>query len=67
MNCVEIIRKYLKDNGFDGLYNDDGCCCGTENLVPCSEDFSYCLPGYLIIMTGGLYDQIGPDKPKEAT
>jgi hypothetical protein len=47
MNCLEIIKKHLKDNGFDGLCNPDaGCGCHTDDLICCSEDFSDCNPGY---------------------
>lgn len=43
----EIIKKYLKDNGFDGLCNPDmECGCKLEDFRPCGEDFGECEPAY---------------------
>ncbi len=43
----EIITQYLKDNGYDGLYNGEGPCgCLAEDLFPCGEMFDECSPGY---------------------
>jgi hypothetical protein len=49
MNCLEIIKRFLKNNGFDGLVNDGECGCELSDLVPCDDDFSLCLPGYKVI------------------
>jgi hypothetical protein len=47
MNTKEIIRKYLQDNGFDGLWNqDDECGCEITDLCPCGNSFEFCEPGY---------------------
>jgi hypothetical protein len=35
MTVKEIVIKYLKDNGYDGLYSDD-CGCMIDDLIPCS-------------------------------
>ncbi len=45
MNVYEIIKKYLLDNNFDGLFTDD-CGCLVDDLMPCDCDCSYCEPGY---------------------
>jgi hypothetical protein len=47
MTILEIVEKYLKDGGFDGLYNPDQCACKTSDLSPgdCLE--ANCEPGYL--------------------
>jgi hypothetical protein len=37
MMVIEIVKKYLKENGFDGLVGDD-CGCGIEDLAPCGCD-----------------------------
>jgi len=47
MNVLEIIKEYLIQNEYDGLYNTAGeCACLVENLAPCSESCSDCEPGY---------------------
>jgi hypothetical protein len=39
MNCKDIIKRYLRDNLYDGLYNadigSDGCVCWLDYLFPC--------------------------------
>lgn len=47
MNCKEIIVKYLRDNGYDGLCSDE-CGCGLDDLITCGEDPSECIPGYKV-------------------
>lgn len=45
MKVKEIIKKYLIENGYDGLYGDD-CGCDLDDLIPCDNDCSMCEPGY---------------------
>ena len=45
MNVYEITKKYLIDNGYDGLFTDD-CGCLLDDLMPCDCDCSYCEAGY---------------------
>ncbi len=52
MTVFEIIEKYLKDNGYDGLTNGDDCSCKIENLAPCCDDRFACRPGYEIKCNG---------------
>jgi hypothetical protein len=47
MIAKEIIEKYLRDNGYDGLYYD-GCGCSFEELLECEEYCGQCKPGYKI-------------------
>lgn len=52
MNVREIIAKYLKDNGFDGLYSPGECGCKLDDLMPCdgigiSCNPEECFPGFL--------------------
>lgn len=51
MNCAEIIKKHLKDNEFDGLYNPDidcACALSDEGLFPCSDpQINDCSAGYV--------------------
>ena len=56
MNVEQIIRKCLKDNGYDGLCNDDECGCIAADLAPCQGEYSNilcCRPGYKIIEPDG--------------
>jgi hypothetical protein len=46
MTISEIIKKYLADNGYDGLCLDgEGCGCYIDDLMPCCSA-SVCFPGY---------------------
>ncbi len=46
MALREIIKKYLDDNGFDGLCGDE-CGCQIGELFPCEvPDVDGCQPGY---------------------
>ena len=42
-----IVKKYLEDNDFDGLYNSSiECGCVISDLMPCEYDcISDCVPG----------------------
>ncbi len=47
MNCAEIVKEYLKKNGYDGLCNPEiPCGCGLDDFQPCGEDFAECEPAY---------------------
>ena len=44
---IEIIKKNLIENGFDGLYNEDlECGCEIDDLEPCDSLQSNCKAGY---------------------
>ena len=48
MNVEEIVKLYLKEHGYDGLWNDDDeCACTLDDLVPCGEFYPNCKAGYL--------------------
>jgi hypothetical protein len=50
MNAIveEIVKKFLTDNEFDGLFNVDGeCACLTGHLAPCGNISGMCEAGYL--------------------
>jgi hypothetical protein len=56
-DVLEIIKKYLLDNGYDGLWNKDGeCGCEINDLQPCGGDFSSCKPGFKILCDCGEHD-----------
>lgn len=44
---IEIVRKYLIENEYDGLMNDNGeCGCELSDLEPCGEMSSRCKAAY---------------------
>ena len=48
MTVGEILKKYLQDNGYDGLAGDE-CGCKIDDLFPCEScDIYQCEPGYLV-------------------
>jgi hypothetical protein len=47
MNCAKIIKKYLTENGYDGLCNAD-CGCGMDELFLCGSDTTECVPAYKV-------------------
>jgi hypothetical protein len=67
-DVLDMVKQYLIDNGYDGLYCED-CGCFIGDLVPCSEDFSCCMPGYKCKVKGqggdGECDGIGPEKTED--
>ena len=42
MTVNEIVKKYLNDNGYIGLYNEeDECTCDVDDLEHCDGMLSY--------------------------
>jgi hypothetical protein len=53
MTVKQIVAEWLKEHGYDGLYNWGhycGCECGCklDDLMPCGEGFSNCQAGVRI-------------------
>ena len=49
MTVLDIVREYLKENGYDGLCDGDGCGCCAEDLMPCNYmGCMTCVPGYKV-------------------
>ena len=46
MTVKEIVKKYLGENGYDGLYCNGKCACKLSNLTDYCEDPTDCKPGY---------------------
>ena len=48
-----LAAAWLKENGYDGLFNDGlfnvvgECACKLDDLMPCGEPGTECQPGYL--------------------
>jgi hypothetical protein len=36
INVRQIVEKYLKDNGYDGLFSEYECACSFDDFMPCS-------------------------------
>lgn len=63
----DIIKKYLEDNGFDGLCNKD-CGCLISDLAPCGQPSTTCRPGYKTMRKtygGNLTWHVVPNKPRK--
>jgi hypothetical protein len=46
MNVNQIVKKYLTENGYGGLFTED-CGCRKSDLFPCEFDPGKCVPGYI--------------------
>ena len=43
----EIVAEWLKENGYDGLVDEDmECACLVSELMPCGEPKPGCMAGY---------------------
>ena len=71
----DMIKEWLDDNEYDGLYCPDGeCACLADNLMPCGETIGSCVAGYKVpcpgspdcVLGGGCGWHIVNEKPKEA-
>ncbi len=51
MNLREIAKKWLEDNGYDGLSNEN-CGCELSDLMPCDEPQDNCEAGYKVPCPG---------------
>ena len=71
MTVLQIVEKYLKDNGFDGLYDPiEPCGCPLGALFPCKNPGNlHCEPGYECTLDPVVWGEgqsgIGPEKDKE--
>jgi hypothetical protein len=57
MTGTEIIEKYLKDNGYAGLIEEDSdepdiCCCEIDDLMCCGFAPNFCVPAYAVPCDG---------------
>ncbi len=47
MTIKEIVKDYLDENGYDGLYDQDAeCSCEKDDLFPCDSPMPNCITGY---------------------
>ncbi len=52
MTVREIVKAYLEENGFDGLYWED-CGCFLDDLIPCGDRCDGCEAGHKIMGDDG--------------
>lgn len=66
IDIKEIVTIYLKENGYEGLYNDECGCSLNDGLFPCCEPSELCAPAYICTLYKGQdYDQwLCPTKPR---
>jgi hypothetical protein len=46
MTLKSIVKKWLTDNGYDGLYMTR-CGCRKNDLFSCNSNPGWCAPGYI--------------------
>ena len=65
-DVLDIVKQYLIDNGYDGLYADE-CGCFVDDLAPCCDYFGHCDPGYKVKMNdeGEIGWGVGPKKESD--
>jgi len=64
-NVKEIVRQYLIEHGYDGLYSD--CGCSLEDLMCCEMPGTDCKPGYKVDDPTGEFEyRIVPEKEDHA-
>ena len=56
LNVIEIVHKYMEENGYDGLHNDFECGCRIDDLAPCCETDGTCQVGYVVMLPEGTTD-----------
>lgn len=64
----DYLKKKLAEDGYDGLFNNDGKCgCDLEDLIPCGEPSEYCQPGYKgpCDCEEGCRFHVGPNPPED--
>ncbi len=64
-NVAEIVEKWLRENGYDGLYHCSMCGCHVDDLMPCCGDsINRCQPGIEMVCDCGedCDFHIGPKK-----
>ena len=54
MDVNDIVKTWFKENGFDGLCNED-CGCSLDDFVPCGGPNGDCEPALMCILSADEY------------
>jgi len=61
MTIGEIVKKYLEDNGYDGLCNYGECGCENSDLMPCDCVSNNCEASHKEKPTEDNYEDYDPE------
>ncbi len=62
MTVREIVKDWLKQHGYDGLYSATDCGCVLDDLMSCEGEGSFdCLAGYRISLWPKIGFEYGPE------
>jgi hypothetical protein len=53
MKLIDLTREWLREHGYDGLFNYDACACLLDDLMPCDDPRPTCRAGYKTPCTCG--------------
>lgn len=60
---LDIVKAYLVDHGYDGLFSPGDCACRVDDLAPCGQMRGDCQVGYLCECICEDHEwHIGPEK-----
>ncbi len=48
MPVRDILLAYLREHGYGGLCNEEGCRCSLDALIVCQSACDACVPGYQV-------------------
>lgn len=74
LTVKSIMADWLREHGYDGLWNENECGCTVDDFMPCGgESIADCKPGYHVPCKGEDCEllwcesatdaHIGPEKP----
>ena len=59
VTVIDIVKEFLRSEGFDGLYNPGMCSCALPDIVPCGTVQTWCRPGWVMPCNGVECDNCG--------
>ena len=71
MEIRDIVKDWLEENGYTGLFHDSGeCACKIDDLMPCDGPCLECEAGYVVSATddeGEPGFRVSRTKPEQIT